>query len=231
MTPDEPTDDHDAERTDDAGTDDGIGIEIDIDDDNEADEDPGVGARERLEREADKAVSEFDEGVVDLLAWLLDTETRARIYVYLRQQPHSTSEEVANGTGLYPSTVREALADLHQEETVARRKREHDGAGNNPYEYTAIAPSDLVRNVAEQVQSELNTVFNLDDRLGGGDDEAGSNGDDSPVSITVDEERTAAAEPGADDAEMADDDGADDAEVADGYGADEDRSAGDGSAS
>jgi predicted transcriptional regulator len=194
MSPDEPTDD-DAERTDDVDADDGVEIDIEDDsDDVDGDSDDGesgVGARERLEREADKAVSEFDEGLVDLLAWLLDTETRARIYVYLRQQPGSTSEEVANGTGLYPSTVREALADLHDEETVTRRKREHDGAGNNPYEYTAIAPSDLVRNVAEQVQSELNTVFNLDHRLGG-DDEAESSSDDSPVSITVDEERTAA---------------------------------------
>ena len=138
------------------------------------------------------AVSEFDEGLVDLLAWLLDTETRARIYVYLRQQPGSTSEEVAGGTGLYPSTVREALADLNDEGTVTRRKREHDGAGNNPYAYTAIAPSDLVRNVAGQVQSELNTVFNLDDRLGNDDPAPGV--DDGPVSITVGGERTAGDE-------------------------------------
>ncbi|MFA1610277.1 winged helix-turn-helix transcriptional regulator [Halobellus rubicundus] len=140
-------------------------------------------ARERLEAEADRAVSEFDEGIVDLLAWLLDTETRARIYVYLRKNPHSTSEEVADGTGLYPSTVREALAELHDESTVSRRKRESAGAGNNPYEYTAIAPSDLVRSVAEQVQSELNTVFNLDRRLGGSDEDGGT----GPVSITVGE--------------------------------------------
>ncbi|MBB6647512.1 winged helix-turn-helix domain-containing protein [Halobellus ruber] len=197
MTTDEPADDHDAERTDDTGADEGIGIDV-----SSEDGESGVGARERLEREADRAVSEFDEGLVDLLAWLLDTETRARIYVYLRQQPGSTSEEVANGTGLYPSTVREALADLHDEGTVTRRKREHDGAGNNPYEYTAIAPSDLVRNVAEQVQSELNTVFNLDNRLGG-DDEAASGGDEAPVSITVDEKHTAED---ADDAGAADDD-------------------------
>ncbi|MDS0292621.1 winged helix-turn-helix domain-containing protein [Halogeometricum luteum] len=137
--------------------------------------------RERLEAEADRAVSEFDENIVDLLAWLLDTETRARIYVYLRQHPHTTSDEVADGTGLYPSTVREALAELHSEETVTRRKRKNSGAGNNPYEYTAIAPSDLVQSVVGQVQSQLNTVFNLDRRLLG-DDEAG---DIEPVTITV----------------------------------------------
>jgi predicted transcriptional regulator len=169
----------------------GVGIDVDIEGADGPADGSDIGPRERLEREADRAISEFDEGLVDLLAWLLDTETRARIYVYLRQRPGATSEEVADGTGLYPSTVREALADLADEGTVTRRKREHDGAGNNPYEYTAIAPSDLVRNAAEQVQSELNEVFNMDGRFGG--DGSGSSGSDpGPVTITVDEERTAA---------------------------------------
>jgi predicted transcriptional regulator len=136
----------------------------------------------RLEEEADKAVSEFDQGIVDLLAWILDTETRARIFVYLRQHPDSTSDEVADGTGLYPSTVREALAELHDEETVSREKRESSGAGNNPYEYEAIAPSELVRGVVGEVQRELNTVFNLDRRLGDRPDDE----ERGPVTISVD---------------------------------------------
>ncbi|MFC5278467.1 winged helix-turn-helix transcriptional regulator [Halorubrum rubrum] len=137
--------------------------------------------RERLGEGADKAVKGFDDNVVDLLSWLLDTETRARIYVYLRENPHSTSDEVADGTGLYPSTVREALAELHEEGTVSRGKREADGAGNNPYEYEAIAPSELVRGVVGDVQAELNAVFNLDRRLGG----ESAEGDDEPVQISV----------------------------------------------
>ena len=141
-------------------------------------------ARERLEAEADRAVEGFDENVVDLLAWVLDTETRARISVYLRQNPGSTSEEVADGTGLYPSTVREALAELHGEGKVTRGKRESAGAGNNPYEYEAIAPSELVNGVVDQIQRQLNTVFNLDRRLGGADE----SDDESPVTITVEEE-------------------------------------------
>jgi predicted transcriptional regulator len=162
-------------------------------DDNDADSldidvadgsDDDVSARDRLEAEADRAVSEFDDGVVDLLAWVLDTETRARIYVYLRQHPDSTSEEVAEGTGLYPSTVREALADLHEEGTVERHKRESAGAGNNPYAYEAIAPSSLVQDVVGQVQEQLNAVFNLDRRL----DDADEDGDTDPVRITVDDE-------------------------------------------
>jgi len=153
------------------------------DSDGEGAADDRDDVRDRLEREADRAIEGFDDGIVDLLTWVLDTETRARIYVHLRQHPESTSDEVADGTGLYPSTVREALAELHGEGTVTRDKRESSGAGNNPYEYSAIAPSDLVADVVEDVQSELNTVFNLDCYLGSRDAEAEA--ESEPVTITV----------------------------------------------
>lgn len=149
-------------------------------DETASDDTEAQTARERIEESADRAVEEFDQGIVDLLAWLLDTETRARIYVYLRKRAESTSEEVADGTGLYPSTVREALAELHEEEVVTRKKRESTGAGNNPYEYEAIAPSELVRNTVGQVQQQLNTVFTLDCRF----DENASD-EEGPVTITV----------------------------------------------
>ena len=186
--------DDQADAPDDA--DDGVEIDVEVESDDRAgDENESEDARrkraektrERLEAEADRAVSEFDESVVDLLAWMLDTETRARIYVYLRQNARSTSEEVADGTGLYPSTVREALAELHEDEVVTRGKRASAGAGNNPYEYEAIAPSQLVREVVGQIQSQLNAVFNLDSRLG--DVDGGEGGDDtSPVTITVEDD-------------------------------------------
>jgi len=153
---------------------------LDVDEEATVDD---VSPRERLEAEADRAVTEFDEGVVDLLAWILDTETRARIYVYLRQHPGSTSDEVAEGTGLYPSTVREALAQLHEEGTVERRKRESAGAGNNPYEYEAIAPSTLVHDAVGQVQEQLNAVFNLERRS----EERAEAGEADPVRITVED--------------------------------------------
>lgn len=148
-------------------------------DDSGADE----TVRKRLEEGAKRATTEFDDGIVDLLAWVLDTETRARIYVYLRQNPASTSEEIAQGTGLYPSTVREALAELNEEEKVERDKRTAQGAGNNPYEYTAMAPSELVGSIVEDVQHELNTVFNLDSHLGRKPAESTQD----PVKITVED--------------------------------------------
>ncbi|WP_276261206.1 winged helix-turn-helix domain-containing protein [Haloglomus litoreum] len=145
-----------------------------------------VTARDALEERS----ASFDDGIVDLLAWVLDTETRARIYLYLRQHPDSTSEEIATGTGLYPSTVREALAELHEEGKVERGKREASGAGNNPYEYTAQAPADLVTSIVDGVQDELNTVFNLDRHLGRGDGDDGR----GPVTISVETEEAAGAE-------------------------------------
>jgi predicted transcriptional regulator len=171
--------------------------------------------RERLSEETDRAIESFDEGLVDLLSWVLDTETRARIYVYLREHPDSTSEEVAGGTGLYPSTVREALAELTEEEKVTRAKRESEGAGNNPYEYRAIPPSDLVGNVVTDIQDELNTVFNLDAVLGDDDD---VDAEAEPIEITVDDgegarasDEDATADADAADADAAGDDEDDDA--------------------
>ncbi|CCQ32482.1 transcription regulator protein [Halorhabdus tiamatea SARL4B] len=149
-------------------------------DTDEADAERDV--RSRIEEGTDRAIEEFDERLIDVLSWVLDTETRARIYVYLRANPERTSEEVADGTGLYPSTIREALAELHDDGVLTREKREHEGTGNNPYEYSAIAPSELVSDIVEDVQSELNAVVNLDAYLSDEKEET-----TEPITITVSE--------------------------------------------
>lgn len=150
-------------------------------DDSPETDSPRDRVSDRLEAGAERALDEFDQRLVDLLSWLLETETKARIYVYLRTQPHSTSEEIAAGTGLYPSTVREALAEMADDAVVERHKRENEGAGNNPYEYRAMAPSTLVSSATEQVQDQLNTVFNLDSHLNDEDPDP----DSEPVTISV----------------------------------------------
>ncbi|WP_265111833.1 helix-turn-helix domain-containing protein [Halosolutus halophilus] len=173
-------DDTDADRLDEGDRDDlDDRSATEIDADEAGDETEGV----RIQ-----AIEEVDQRIVDLLSWILDTETRAKIYVYLLANPGSTSEEVAKGTGLYPSTVREALAELHDEERVSREKRASEGAGNNPYEYTAIQPSDLVGGVVDQVQQELNTIFTLDRVIDRDEDgEPALEESVEPVTITVDD--------------------------------------------
>lgn len=174
--------------------------------------------RERLEEGADKAVDQFDEGLIDLLAWMLETETRARIYIQLRKEPDLTSDEIADGTGLYPSTVREALASLHDDGIVTRQKRHNSGAGNNPFEYSAIPPSELVGDVVEEVQKQLNNVFNLDAYMDRS--ESSSTDDSEPVTITVTDESesdTPAADdsPGEDTTSETDPSEADDSDTSD----------------
>lgn len=144
--------------------------------------DPKSDVRERIDSSAERV----DAGLIDLLSWVMDTETRARIYIALRERANQTSDEVAERTGLYPSTVREALAALHVDGRVTRRKRSTEGAGNNPYEYEAIPPADLVAGIADDVQAELNTVFNLDAALGGNESRAES--ETGPVTISVDDD-------------------------------------------
>ncbi|MFC7073019.1 helix-turn-helix domain-containing protein [Halovenus rubra] len=177
-------------------TENGEGDEHDLDDNekendreqtqtSEDDEVIGPDVRERLGEGADKAIEQFDEGLIDLLAWMLETETRARIYISLRNEPDQTSDEIAERTGLYPSTVREALASLHDDDIVTRSKRQNAGAGNNPYEYSAMPPSDLVGDVVDDIQHHLNSVFNLDKYM---DHSSESDNTSEPVTITVTEE-------------------------------------------
>jgi predicted transcriptional regulator len=150
--------------------------------DDEAADDDTVGSGtdptgDPLDGRADAGT--LDDRLLELLVWVLDTETRARIYVSLRRTPWSTSREVGEATGLYPSTVREALAELHDDGVVDRRKRAAAGVGNNPYEYTAMEPGDLVHEVVGDLQAELNAMCNLDEYLGGDEPT------DDPVRITV----------------------------------------------
>ncbi len=111
------------------------------------------------------ATGELDESLIELLTFMLDTDTRARIYLYLRQQPGATSDEIATGTGLYPSTVRESLAVLHEEGVVRRYERELSGT-DGPYVYESIPPKELVLDILEPIQEKLNRAFMLDELLG-----------------------------------------------------------------
>ncbi|WP_330632180.1 helix-turn-helix domain-containing protein [Halocatena halophila] len=148
------------------------------------------------------ATGEIDESLVEILAWILETDTRARIYLYLRQQPGVTSEAIATGTGLYPSTVRETLAVLVDEGTVMRNEEPLNGVEGSTYIYEAISPEQVVLDAADTIQERLNTVFRLDELLGVAEDRTSSNLDRSisidrtnieesvPVSVTIaDDER------------------------------------------
>lgn len=110
---------------------------------------------------------DFDEALVNLMKFFLDTETKAKIYLYLRKRGTSTSQEIARGANLYPSSVREALVEMTKSGVVTREKLEVEGAGKNPYVYEAISPRELARLRIKSMEQRLNDLFNLDRHLRG----------------------------------------------------------------
>jgi predicted transcriptional regulator len=151
-------------------------------------EDTAEDAKETVEDTIQKGVDSVDKNLVDLLSSFLDTETRAKVYLYLRKRGEATSEEIAEDTGLYPSTVRECLSDLYQEGVVERRKKQTQGAGNNPYVYQAVQPSKLARRFSERVEDRLNQLFNLDSYLGESNRRRELKSDWSPYKIVIESE-------------------------------------------
>lgn len=107
-------------------------------------------------------VERLDESIVSALSRTLDTETHVRVYVALRRRPWSTAGALAEETGLYPQTVRDALSGLESLGIVERRgppgeRREANGtsddggagddgseAASHDPEYAAVAPSVLL---------------------------------------------------------------------------------------
>ena len=150
--------------------------------------DTAEDAKETVEDTIQKGVDSVDNNLIELLSSFLDTETRAKVYLYLRKRGEATSEEIAEDTGLYPSTVRECLSDLYQEGVVERRKKQTQGAGNNPYVYQAVQPSELARRFSERVEERLNQLFNLDSYLGDSGSRRELKSDWSPYKIVIESE-------------------------------------------
>jgi sugar-specific transcriptional regulator TrmB len=121
--------------------------------DDDTDEIEPDDIRAELDRQrADVVDDRMDEGLVDLLSRALDTDTRTRVYVSLRQQPDSTVEEIAAGTGLYPAAVRRVLDEFDDEQVVER----HDGEEPT---YTAARPDELIDTAIGRFRDEFEELF------------------------------------------------------------------------
>jgi predicted transcriptional regulator len=112
---------------------------------------------ENIEGSLDKITTNLEEVVTEIFK----SRTKARIYLYLVTKGQQTSDQVSKGTGLYPSTVRDALADMHSHGFLNRTKVEKEGAGKHPYIYVAIAPSLLVEAYAKAMENRLTALLNV----------------------------------------------------------------------
>ena len=112
-----------------------------------------------------KELETTDLRLVNVLTDFWFTEIKAKIYIYLRKAGKSTAEEIVKGTGLYITSVREALAELHETGIVRREKVRKNGAGKPPYLYEAISPGELIDKMSHDIQDKLSKIFMLDDIL------------------------------------------------------------------
>ncbi len=110
---------------------------------------------------------DFDTALVNLLKFFLNTESKSKIYLYLRKHGKSTSTEIAKGANLYPSSVREALKEMTQAGVATREKLQKEGAGKNPYVYEAITPTELTKQKIDKIEKRLNKLINIDSILKG----------------------------------------------------------------
>lgn len=105
-------------------------------------------ARENLEDAVEDALETVDDNVVDVGSQVLDTTARADVYVALRSIDGGDAEAVAEQTGLYPDKVEEVLEALEDDGVV------EESAG----EYTAVAPTELVRVVSDRITETVNDL-------------------------------------------------------------------------
>jgi predicted transcriptional regulator len=109
---------------------------------------------------------DFDEALVGVLKFFLDSEAKSKIYLLLRKKGASTSRDIAKGANLYPSSTREALASMTKSGVVTRRKLDVEGSGKKPFVYEAIAPSELLKTKLSGIEASLNRLLNLDTYIG-----------------------------------------------------------------
>ncbi len=112
-----------------------------------------------------KTIKNVDKSLIDSLANLLSSEVKAKIYIYLRKYENSTVEEIAHGTGIYPSTIREAILEMYREGIVTRGKLDKEGSGKKPYVYSAIPPSEIVKKISKSLQKKLNDLMMVDKKI------------------------------------------------------------------
>lgn len=95
---------------------------------------------------------------------ILKSRARSRIYVYLLGKNGAKTEDIINGTKLHPSTVRETLSKMYDQQLIFRRKLKNDSIGKNPFVYYPIPPIELLKRYASEIEDRLNKLASLASR-------------------------------------------------------------------
>jgi len=99
--------------------------------------------------------------VENALKEMLNSDAESKIYLFLSHTGGARSDEIATGTKLHPSTVRETLAKMHKKHLVHRRKIKNGLCGKKPYIYYATSPIKILQNYAKKMEKRFNRVASL----------------------------------------------------------------------
>ena len=102
-----------------------------------------------------------DKNIETAVRDILKSRARSRIYVYLLRKNGAKTEQIINGTKLHPSTVRETLSKMYDQNLIFRRKMKNDSIGKNPYMYYPIPPIELLKRYADEIEDRLNKLASL----------------------------------------------------------------------
>lgn len=102
-----------------------------------------------------------DKNLEQIVNDILKSRARSRIYVFLIRKNGAKTEEIIKGTKLHPSTVRETLSKMYDENQIYRVKIKNDSIGKNPYMYYPIPPIELLKRHAHEIEDRLNKLASL----------------------------------------------------------------------
>jgi len=108
-----------------------------------------------------KAGNTTDNQLEKTIRDIVKSKAQSRIYLFLLRKNYSRTQDIIKGTQLHPSTVREALVQMHQKHLIRREKIQNDSIGKNPYIYSPLPPVLLIKKYIEDMERRLNTLVHI----------------------------------------------------------------------
>jgi predicted ArsR family transcriptional regulator len=107
-------------------------------------------------------------GAEEMMAALFMSQAKARIYLYLSLHGDSFAEEIASGTHMHPSTVREALSEMVKDGQLFKEKAgKEEGAekmakvakaGRIPSKYSPAPMKEILHKYMDGLQAHLREI-------------------------------------------------------------------------
>lgn len=89
---------------------------------------------------------------------IFKSKAKSKIYVFLLNKKSAKTEEIIKGTKLHPSTVREALVEMHKQKSIFREKIKTNGIGRKLYVYYPKPFDILAKQYINEFEQKVNKI-------------------------------------------------------------------------